>query len=134
MLKLMVLLIASQGQGHILHSWLNRQKLVRLMNDWTELRRNIRKQLQTDTESTQRPFYKESNVVTCCTILHALLHLVVGLTIATFTPVHPHRNLELTYLTLMICYFTFSELLLDAKVPLIFNELRANFTQVCKRI
>ena len=130
MFTLLTLLMASQGQGHILHSWLNRHKLVTLMNNWTALKCKIRKHLKNDDESAPRQSSNESNLAVCCAIMYALLHVIIGLIYMSVAPVHSQRILEVTYLTLISCYFGLSEILVDAKVLLIFNELRANFTQV----
>ena len=123
----MILLAAAQGQGQILLSWLNRRKLVTLMNGWTELRHNIRKQLKINTKSVQRP---SSKPVAGFAIIYVLFNAAIGCILASFVPPHPQRHLEMAYFTLMLSYFGFAEVLVDAKVLLIFTALRANFTQV----
>ena len=130
MFTLLTLLMASQGQGHILHSWLNRHKLVKLMNNWIELRHKIRQQLQINARSAPRHSSNESNVLAWSALIYVLLNVVIGLIFVSLAPAHPQRHLEVTYLTLICGYFGISEVLLDLKVILIFNELRANFTQV----
>ena len=136
MFKFMTLIMASQGQSHILLSWLNRTKLVRLMNGWIQLRRDLSSQLKADDDAvvqqTSSGARLQNYAVVSGGIIYLLINAICGCFLASLVPAHPDRSLELAFLTLTICFLGFSGTLLDVKVFLSFKELKTNFTQVCQ--
>lgn len=134
MFTLMTLLAALQGQGTILLSWLNRMKLVRFMNDWIQLRRDIRVQLRANNITTHDE-NSSGNVmkyyaVGLFAIIYISVHVICASIVISLAPQHPDRTLEVVHLTLIAGYFGFSGALLDAKFLLILNELKDSYSQV----
>ena len=135
MFRLMTLLVASQGMTYILLSWLNRKKLVELMNDWVQLRREMSKKLlgagdNTETQETSNGRWLKRYAMASFSVIFVSINGTCGYIFIWLSPEHPDHILEVSFLTLMACYLGFSGALSDAKVVLMLKELRGSFSRV----
>ena len=121
---------------HITFGWKNRHQFIDVMNKWSHIKRSLKigphssRMNQGPPAETARYY-----LFVGFDVIHTFFMVSGGLNfLLRTTPPHSDRNLEVSFLSFIIFYLTFSEVLQDAVVNLTFYEISKSLKEVMKTI